>query len=546
MIGKTRWIYLGATVVGLATMSMAQVGLVGSVKRFQKINRTEGGFTGVLHRFDRLGSATASLGDLDGDGVPDLAIGAPYDDDDQIQIGGNNGAVWVLFMDAAGTVKSQQKISETAGGFANLIGGDHFGSALASLGDLDGDGVTDLAVGAPGDGFVGAVWVLFLNANGTVKAQQKISDTEGGFTGILHSGDNLGSALAPLGDFDGDGTPDLAVGAPGDDDGENNSGAIYVLFLRADGSVKAHQKIAHVVGGLPDVLEASDSFGTALACLGDFDGDGTPDLAVGATGDDDGGGERGAVYVLFLKADGTVKAQQKISDIEGGFAGVLDDGDLFGTAASSSGDLDGDGLTDLVIGTDQDDDGASDLGAIWLLFLEADGTVKAHQKISKTEGGFGELELDFYSAGFGKATALSGDLDGDGMKELVVGAFEARDADSTGVGAVYVLFLNKGPAQSTPPTFATPLGLGLNLVSLGPDVGNDSIAVITRDLGTNLDRVLGFENPAVNPNAPRVGGLIYDPSLDDFITYSTTGSAGWTGGLAGRLPLSQGAGGQVD
>ena len=87
-----------------------------------------------------------------------------------------------------------------------------------------------------------------------------------------------------------------------------------------------------------------------MANVGDLDGDGVTDLAVGAYCDDDGGTNRGAVWMLFLNADGTVKAHQKISDTEGNFTGMLDDGDCFGCSVASVGDLDGDGVTDLAVG----------------------------------------------------------------------------------------------------------------------------------------------------------------------------------------------------
>ncbi len=120
-----------------------------------------------------------------------------------------------------GTVLSHQKISATEGGFTGILdNGDVFHS-VASLGDLDGDGMGDLAVGArrDDDGGMdrGAVWILFLNPNGTVKTHQKISDTEGGFTGTLDNGDLFGASLASLGDLDGDRVGDLAVGATVDE-----------------------------------------------------------------------------------------------------------------------------------------------------------------------------------------------------------------------------------------------------------------------------------------------------------------------------------------
>jgi hypothetical protein len=250
--------------------------------------------------------------------------------------------------------------------------------------------------------------------------------------------------------MDGDSVQDLAVGAYLEDDGGIDRGAVYVLFLNSNGTVKLHQKISDTEGNFYGVLNDEDAFGTSVASLGDIDGDGVVDLAVGAPGPGIGAGAgyAGAVWILFMNDDGTVKSYQKIDG--GSFAGPLAGGDNFGYAISPLGDLDSDGVVDVAVGARLDDDGGAgpeaDRGAVWVLFLKADGTVKSHQKISDTEGNFtGILEdIDL----FGTSVASPGDYDGDGVVELVVGA-RADDGDAQpgdfNQGAVWVLFLEGEP-----------------------------------------------------------------------------------------------------
>jgi hypothetical protein len=108
-------------------------------------------------------------------------------------------------------------------------------------------------------------------------------------------------------------------------------------------SVKSHQKISDLEGGFTGVLSNRDQFGSSVTSIGDLDGDGVVDLAVGAIGDNDGGRDTGAVWVLCMNTNGTVKTHQKISNTEGGFTGVLSNRDQFGSSVTSIGDLDGEG-----------------------------------------------------------------------------------------------------------------------------------------------------------------------------------------------------------
>ena len=289
--------------------------------------------------------------------------------------------MWTLYLNADGTVKSWKKYGNGAAGCGGfLIDAAYFGSSITFLGDLDGAGgsASAIAVGTPGDRdggiYSGAVWILFLDANETVTSKIKIGHGSSGFGSVLSATDYFGSSVANLGDLDGDGVVDIAVGIPHDDDGGFECGSVWILFLKTNGTVKSAQKISPIEGGLVSDVEFGDEFGSSLAAGGDLNGDGVPDLIVGCAKDDDGGwdlgADRGAARILFLNPNGTVKYQQKISALAGGFGGTLDDGDTFGCAVVAMGDHDGDGLDDIVVGARADDDGGPDRGAFWFLSLD--------------------------------------------------------------------------------------------------------------------------------------------------------------------------------
>ncbi len=106
--------------------------------------------------------------------------------------------------------------------------------------------------------------------------------------------------VANVGDLNGDGIPDLAVGAPNDDDGAANAGAIWILIMKTDGRVDAWQKVSDEAGDFNGNLEADDHFGAAIAGIGNINNSGLADLAVGTPGDDDGDTDQGAVWILFM------------------------------------------------------------------------------------------------------------------------------------------------------------------------------------------------------------------------------------------------------
>jgi cysteine-rich repeat protein len=436
-------VFIFALSLGLFWAPSSANAAAGNVLSEQKISSSAGCLAGPLTYNDRFGVSTTGIGDLDGDMLFDIAVGANLDDDG----GSDRGAVWVLFLDGAGSVLSEQKISDTSGLFGgSLDDDDHFGMSVSLIGDLDNDGNPDIVVGACGDDDGGtdrgAVWVLFLNSNGTVKGQQKISDTVGGLGASLSNGDEFGCAVAGPGDIDGDLIPDIVVGAPADDDGGTDRGATYLLFMNANGTVKSEVKISDATPGFGGSLSDGDRFGSAATRMGDIDSNGTPDIVIGARLDDDGGTDRGAVWVLRLDNTGALVATQKISDTAGGFTGTLNDSDHFGASVGFLRDLNGDGQDDLAVGADGDDDGGINHGAIWVLFLDNTGLVTLRRKISSTVGGFtGPLSASDF---FGSAASSPRDINGDGIADLIGGAHRDDDGGSNR-GAVYVLMLDGIP-----------------------------------------------------------------------------------------------------
>lgn len=355
----------------------------GTVKSRVEIGHGSAGLS--LSDGDNFGDDLSNLGDVDGDGVTDIAVAA-YGDSTGAPLA---GAAYILFLNANGTLKSFQKITEgVGGGPSNLDETDYFGADVGALGDINGDAIPDLVVGAPGDDDAGpdagAVYVLLLkggvgepNPGQVLGAPVKIAAGQAGFVGPP-GGNWFGYSSRLVGDLDGDLRPEIAVGNPLSNEAGAASGSVWILSLCS--AAAGDSNIGEVCGeyglnatsepAIAAEIEAGDWLGDHLAELGDLDGDGIPDLAVAAYQDDDGGLGRGAVYLFYLNSDKTLRRLEKISSTRGGFAGALDNGDGFGFGLGLVGDLSGDGTPEFAVAARNDFDGGSDRGAVYLLSLD--------------------------------------------------------------------------------------------------------------------------------------------------------------------------------
>ena len=408
--GKT-YLFFGSTVVAAGTfnLSLADAAFVGE------------------NAGDTSGCSVSSAGDVDGDGKDDLLVGA-YNNSD----GGGSGGKTYLFLGSTVTTGGTFDLSLADAAFVGENGGDISGWSVSSAGDVDGDGLDDLLIGANNysqTALLAGKTYLFFGSTVIVGGTFDLSVADASFVGE-NAYDSSARSVSSAGDVDGDGLADIVIGAILNGDGGSYAGKTYLFLgstIAAGGSFDLGSADASLVGE-----EAYDYSGASVSSAGDVDGDGLDDLLIGAYGNGDGGSGAGKSY-LFLGSTLAPGGTFDLSVADAAFVGE-NANDRSGASVSSAGDVDGDGINDLLIGADGNNEGGADAGKSYL-FLGSTVTTGGTFNLGSPDAAFvgeGPDDLSGYSA------SSAGDVDGDGRDDLLISAYQNNDGGGY-AGKIYLL-----------------------------------------------------------------------------------------------------------
>jgi hypothetical protein len=431
-----------------------------------------------------LGVAVSTAGDVNGDGYADVLIGAPgYDSITGTTTLTDAGRAYVYLGSLTGLVTDT--IGWMAGGEQ---AGSQFGTAVSTAGDANGDGWADILIGAPGYDVtgtaiftdVGRVYAYY--GRSTAGESAPFTDSPNWVANGDQSGAHFGAAVSIAGDLNSDGYADIAIGAPDYDDVQPNEGAAFVYQGTATGPSSGPTWSAHPID------QENAHFGTAVSTVGDVNGDGHGDIAIGATGYDHEHTDEGGAFVYHGSPGGLATSPSWSST--GGY-----DGALFGWSVATAGDVNGDGYADIIIGAPTYDRGQTEEGAA---FLYTGGPA------GPSTGPMWVGEGDQAWAWFGQAVASAGDVNGDGYADIIIGA-PRYDGEQIDDGKVFVYHgsaagPSPGAANWTAPrenqgtaVFGVSSRFGVAVSSVG-DVNGDGYADII--VGAN-----GYDEEETNEGA---------------------------------------------
>jgi hypothetical protein len=414
----------------------------------------------------QLGTSVAAAGDVNGDGYADVILGAPLYDNGQ----SDEGRAFVWLGAGSGLGANGDPTNADWSAESNQAS-SQLGAAVATAGDVNGDGYADVLIGAPfndngqtdeGRAFVWLGAGSGLGANGDPTNADWSAESDLGAS-------EFGGALAPAGDVDGDGYADVVIGAPALDNGVRDEGRAYVFNGSASGLAAA-----------PSWSVESDQrdafYGFAVGAAGDVNGDGFGDVIVGSYLYDNGQGEEGRAFVYLGSPAGPATSPAWSADGN-------QQGANFGISLASAGDVNGDGFGDVIIGAAFFDNGQTNEGRVFVYLGSSVGLPAAPSWTA---------ESDQAESRFGYSVAGAGDVNGDGYSDVIVGAYLFNNGQ-TDEGRAFVYLgsasgLGAIPAWTAEPN-QTSAQFGSSVAGAG-DVNGDGYAdVLVGAFGFNNDQV---------------------------------------------------------
>lgn len=403
-----------------------------------------GGFSVDGDAGDRLGFSVSDAGDVNGDGRGDIVLSQYWDD----VMGPATGGAYVVFGKADTDAVPLAAVTGGVGGFAleSETLNDGLGHSVSGAGDVNGDGLDDVIVGAfssdASGPATGRSYVVFGKVDtGSVSLSEVAGAGMGGFALDGESGGYLsGASVSGAGDVNADGLADILVSANRPFGVSAFPGRCYVVLGTAQTDTVQLSDVVSGTGGyaLDGETEGSNQ-GPLVSDAGDVNGDGLADIIVSSRRHDANGTRSGRSYVVFATAD---MDTLKLSDVANGIGGFALDGeaalDSSGSSVSSAGDINGDGLADLVVGAPNADPNGQSSGRSYVVFGKADTDAVPLSDVAGGMGGFaldGEAEHD----NAGSSVSGAGDVNGDGVADIIIGA-PGNASNGQGSGRSYVVF----------------------------------------------------------------------------------------------------------